>query len=682
MKVPIRTVEKGKAIELQMGTEHGIEMYQHWTVRCLPQSLRKGKWAQAYLSLTDVCRIKQKPKHVKMEFRDCSKSSKSVPGHAKCVSRLLRDEITGFKYQKPPTVHAMTSRLLRYRRKRPLKRHQARIFKSGEQHMDWVGAFGQDTRRRRRRNIVSKSNYALRSPADGGLSPIGSVAKMLMGAVLAYKNKTEVTPWQISVNKLREFGVKRKKMQKKLDEESLDNIETYAFRGLKKEDLAAELEDVIEDPKKLKKFLETKQLEKSKDPMERMLKLMRDGFKIGYALSGKNTSEFDEKTLRVVSPRFLSVMPEETDNRTENLLSPSLFSLHNHGNGVENLTSLPNLVRGFSSKDQQEWLNLIIEATGVDEEANKLEEQIRETEEIRKDTRAIVDKESRTKDGTPLYFTKQNLTEMFGPGKEGNVDMWKALEGTYSKEQLREMNKTGYAVLNREQLYFLYGPQSPYNNTELLGRLLEMEEHQVHDTIEDDIHRLAEMKAFKLRQKDITLSPVVATWIVLSPALVSQPVVLSPLLLSPLVLSPSVLGPVILSPWLFVPVILSPRVMGPLIISPFALSPVVLSPLVLHPVILSPGVLDPIVLTPFVLSPAILSPLCLCPLILSPLVLSPFILNPAVLTPLVLSPFVLTPIIFSPQALSALVLSPYALSPIIQSPLFQFSVILSPSWLS
>lgn len=31
MHVPIRTVEKGKAIELQMGTEHGIEMYQHWT---------------------------------------------------------------------------------------------------------------------------------------------------------------------------------------------------------------------------------------------------------------------------------------------------------------------------------------------------------------------------------------------------------------------------------------------------------------------------------------------------------------------------------------------------------------------------------------------------------------------------------------------------------------------------
>lgn len=31
MHVPIRTVEKGKAVELQMGTEHGIAMYQHWT---------------------------------------------------------------------------------------------------------------------------------------------------------------------------------------------------------------------------------------------------------------------------------------------------------------------------------------------------------------------------------------------------------------------------------------------------------------------------------------------------------------------------------------------------------------------------------------------------------------------------------------------------------------------------
>lgn len=54
-------------------------------------------------------------------------------------------------------------------------------------------------------------------------------------------------------------------------------------------------------------------------------------------------------------------------------LSPSLFSLHNEGKGIENLTSLPNLIRGLSSKDQQEWLNLIIEAAGVEDQIEKID---------------------------------------------------------------------------------------------------------------------------------------------------------------------------------------------------------------------------------------------------------------------------------------------------------------------
>lgn len=55
-------------------------------------------------------------------------------------------------------------------------------------------------------------------------------------------------------------------------------------------------------------------------------------------------------------------------------LSPSLFSLHNEGKGIENLTSLPNLIRGLPTKDQQEWLNLIIEAAGVEDEIDKIDE--------------------------------------------------------------------------------------------------------------------------------------------------------------------------------------------------------------------------------------------------------------------------------------------------------------------
>lgn len=56
------------------------------------------------------------------------------------------------------------------------------------------------------------------------------------------------------------------------------------------------------------------------------------------------------------------------------MLSPSLFSLHSKGKGIEKLSSLPNLVQGFSQGDQQEWLNFIIEAAGVNEQIDNLEQ--------------------------------------------------------------------------------------------------------------------------------------------------------------------------------------------------------------------------------------------------------------------------------------------------------------------
>lgn len=128
----------------------------------------------------------------------------------------------------------------------------------------------------------------------------------------------------------------------------------------------------MDDPSKLKAFLNKKRGEHSKQPTDKLVRLLRQGLKLGYSLSGKNMSSADEKNMKVASPRFLSVMPEVEDE-FENLLSPSLFSLHNEGNGVENLTSLPSLMKGFSQKDQQEWMNLIMEAADVVEHADTVE---------------------------------------------------------------------------------------------------------------------------------------------------------------------------------------------------------------------------------------------------------------------------------------------------------------------
>lgn len=58
---------------------------------------------------------------------------------------------------------------------------------------------------------------------------------------------------------------------------------------------------------------------------------LSSGVKLGLGLLGQNVSDFDDKTLKMISPKIMSLVPDEEDNknRTVNLLSPSLFSLHN-----------------------------------------------------------------------------------------------------------------------------------------------------------------------------------------------------------------------------------------------------------------------------------------------------------------------------------------------------------------
>jgi hypothetical protein len=59
-------------------------------------------------------------------------------------------------------------------------------------------------------------------------------------------------------------------------------------------------------------------------------------------------------------------------------LSPSLFSLHNEGRGLEKLTSLPTLIQGFSQRDQQLWMDFIVEAAGVLDRTEALEKVAKE----------------------------------------------------------------------------------------------------------------------------------------------------------------------------------------------------------------------------------------------------------------------------------------------------------------
>ncbi|RCN26387.1 hypothetical protein ANCCAN_27887, partial [Ancylostoma caninum] len=91
-------------------------------------------------------------------------------------------------------------------------------------------------------------------------------------------------------------------------------------------------------------------------------------------VTGRNVSNFDQKNVKVISPRLLSLVPEEVDEDTVNLLSPSLLSLHNEGQGVEGDLSLSRALKYFDEQGHQEWLNFVIEASGVSDAVIKMKD--------------------------------------------------------------------------------------------------------------------------------------------------------------------------------------------------------------------------------------------------------------------------------------------------------------------
>uniref|UniRef100_A0A183C2V0 DM domain-containing protein n=1 Tax=Globodera pallida TaxID=36090 RepID=A0A183C2V0_GLOPA len=437
-------------------------------------------------------------------------------------------------------------------------------------------SYTEHRRERRHASIVKKNYYELHSPSQARLSPLGSMAKLMMEEVLRVKGKQQqdVKPWQQTIARLQKSSGP--------DQDGDMDLDQLKFRGLKRQmGLAGEdLHAVVEDPRRARALIA----------------------RTRAAARGSRASPTDR---------------------------------------------------------------LIMEAAGVAEQAEHIEEELSAggvesvLRGVRRDKgmyREKYEREIRAKDGTPLYFTKKNVSDAFGKFEERKCDVFERLELGLSKAQLREMNNTGYALLSTDQLDLVYGPKSPYNNSEALRRFVRMNASDIHTGLEKDVHALAELESFRIRQKDVVLSPILFTNFILTFS-VKNPIILSPILFSSLILSPNVLGPVILSPWVFVPVILSPRVLAPTILSPFLFDPIVLSPFVLHPVILSPGAFNPIVLNPFVLSPFILSPQAFTPVILSPIALSPFILNPSMGSPLILSPYVLTPSILSPHHLQRRVLN-------------------------
>ena len=89
------------------------------------------------------------------------------------------------------------------------------------------------------------------------------------------------------------------------------------------------------------------------------------------------------------------------------------------------------------------------------------------------------------------------------------------------------MNRTGYSFLTDDQLEFVYGRRSPYNNSGQLTFFRSLNKTQKEAQIDSTIHQMAKRDSFSVRRKDILLSPILFTVSLLVPRLVSQPIILS-----------------------------------------------------------------------------------------------------------------------------------------------------------
>ncbi|CAD5214375.1 unnamed protein product [Bursaphelenchus xylophilus] len=659
-----RTTFDGKVLDVPITDHHALELREKWVATAL----------SSLMSAVADRKLKKHPsKLVKKEFARCSDKADSVHKHAKCVKSLMDNKILP---KLRDIVHHPNrpSRFERYR------------YSINER---WKNGF-KIARRKRAIRSHKRAYYALHSNIEKP-TPMGAIARVIMEDVLKKKNKTNVDDWKKTVEKLKNVGELRSKKRKETEDVSEETLQQLSLNGLKKhvmkgQESDVDLLDVFKDEQKLRDYLK-KRKEKPKDTSEKIFGLIREGLKLAYMMSPNgtknSTDDFDDKSMKLMSPRFFGLVPEAKEKNELEFLSPSLFALHNQGEGLENLTSLPTLLKNVIGKDQDLWLNLIMEVSGVNDQAETVRKIVEEVEEP-KDFMQQYKREIVNENGVPLYWTEGNITEKYGKEEQRKIETGRRLAASYSKDQLREFNTTGYSFLTHAQLDLLYGPHSPYNDSEAHRRLTSLNHSKLHDYLEANIRHAAEdANLFNLRQNDFVVgSPFVLTSIIGRPDIASNSLILSPLVLTPAILSPAVLGGVVLSPWLFVPVVLSPRILGCLVLSPYAFSPIILTPFALHPVILSPGIFDPLILSPILLNPYVLSPLVFTPIILSPLCMAPLILSPTVGGPLILSPFVLNPLILSPMALGGVIMSPYALSPLVFSPLFAFVALLSPSWLS
>uniref|UniRef100_A0A914HZX0 Uncharacterized protein n=1 Tax=Globodera rostochiensis TaxID=31243 RepID=A0A914HZX0_GLORO len=544
-----------KVTTIQMSTEEGFRIYEHWTTQAFASLLSAFLQEKHTTKQMDA---------VPDQFTECYFGAQTVPLMAKCIVRLLNKE---FEIELQNVNDAAAVSII----KKAAKSSRLQIY--GAKKQKWVGQLrmdnendnrqsmkeeGQNVRRtfgpnkkfyyyampkdelkvRKREAIFAehrqlfkktdqqhsateerhkiailksrKTYNLLEAKRTFGLSPIGGLARLLMSGVLGRKNKTQTIPWQESITKIQEakkadnqlrrdekqwqdFAMRRmpikstdlhKKYRKKaLKVNSVDDTRGYGSKVKKLDDQIAQLVNdgiklgmrltqnnnstsAVDDTNKLEEQIEDEHEENVVYGSDE-----NDGY--GNSVRRDENDGYDNNVRRaagggrlmdILSPRFMSVTERKSRGKA-NFLSPSLFSLHNKGTWLERKLSLPNLMKDgapqqFTGRDQNEWLNLIMEASGVNEQAETIKKMLSTDGYRQKDVAKKVENRFK-REFNGLYLTKENMHELYGRHEQRKADIWEKLVNNFSTQQWNEINRTGIVSMNAKQLHMFYGPTSP-----------------------------------------------------------------------------------------------------------------------------------------------------------------------------------------------------------------------------
>ncbi|KAK6108078.1 Moulting cycle family protein [Brugia pahangi] len=644
----------GKKLNIPISKEAAVELIERW--------IHQG--ISSMMACIATQRLSKLNEYERNRVQKCSQAAQDIYEQARCVVRAIDAK----PKQMDPTRISHMQKLQKLMDGK--QKIDGAIIQSESHHID----FNRSRKReqvefRTRRSVINRHSYKLHTEYEH-LTPFGILGKYLSKMTRIIKNKDPNSSWKKTLYEIE--SLKRREQEKNDFAEQLQKRFPFSLKN-------AELKLTPEEKLLAKELHISKHLlqgldknsVKTKKTLE-IVRLFQRAVKLAMVLNGANGTKLENKTLRFGSPRLLSLVPDNVNDQIS-ILSPSLFSMHDKGKGLEALTSIPELLKVAGNKDYEEWLNFIIEASGTTDAIHKLKEKD-ELDWLPPGYKSM----PRGIDGQPMFFTKENVTE-FDPELARKVELFENLTHSLTPKQLMDFNTTGFSMMTPKQLTMFYGPQSPLNNSKALDFFKSLSEDDMHRHILSDIRDMAKMhSSLKIRRKrQNVLAPAAFVTNILNPG--GAPSVLSPAAFALTIFSPSVLGPSILSPGAFLATILSPSVLSPAVLSPVAFAALILSPFSLNPGILSPAALAPSVLSPSTLSPGIVSPSVLSPAILSPFALNPSIFSPSALGALVASPFALSPSFFSPSYIALVIFSPSAFSPSFNSTGRGVTVLFSPS---